>query len=646
MAIAILFVTFISLFLLLGLISSSENCIRDIIIKNSLIFFVILLIITELSSTFKHLNFNFIFLSWLLILLLIWLAIFLIRHKSKLFLNHIWLSLQAFLNSIKGKVAFYILITLLLLVFIQGIINPPNNWDSMTYHLARIVTWIGQQSLDHFPTHITRQVYQPPFAEFIILHVNELSGSDYFANLVQFFFLLLSLPVLLSLLDEIGIKNCPTWLVAMLLFTIPNVVLQASSTQNDIVVSFFILSATGFAIKSFREDNITDYFYFGISVGLAMLTKGTAYIYLAPIILMFGFAIILKIFKSHKFSSISYAIMAALIAIALNTGQFYRNQQLSGNILGISERENNRYINQTMDTEVLVSNFIKNASLHLGPYPLSRISKAGVMRLHEYLGLNADDPGTNWLGGPFLGASDFPSHEDTAANPFHFLLIFISIVFIVILWLRRRVKMNWEIFILLLIVIAQMLLFSGYLRWQPWHSRLHAAGFMLCIPLIIYTCQISTLFARLVKTVVPVILGYAFLVILFNSSRPYMSVPPFTRDISVLDSRDRKFYANKPFLFDEYEAIKGEITQRDFKNVGLILDREDWEYPLFRDVYTRPLRPVHVMVTNITNAAPVSFLPVDCIVATNMNAEFIDYKGKHYVNQSSGNKYAWFYCVE
>jgi hypothetical protein len=643
MAIAILFVAFISMFLLLGSISTSENWIRDTIIKSSLIFSVILLVITESAGMLHQLNFGFILSSWLVVSILFFFALFLVRDKRKLFIKHIWSSFRAFYTATKGEVAFYVLATLLLLIFIQGIINPPNNWDSMTYHLSRIVAWISQESLTHFQTHITRQVYQPPFAEFVILHVNLLGGSDYFSNSVQFFFLLLCFPILLSLLDEMGIKQYPVWMLAVLLFAIPNVVLQASSTQNDIVVSFFILSATVFAFKSFREGGFSNFLYLGVSVGLAMLTKGTAYIFLAPILFIFGIAILYKTLATKKLVFIHFSLVAALVVMALNAGHFYRNQQLSGNILGTSERENNRYVNQVMDADVMTSNLIKNISLHLGPYPLSRISKRAVLGLHSLLGLNADDPGANWLGEPFLGASDFPSHEDTAANPFHFFLILTALIFIIIAWVKRKARVDRMILLLMFVLVFQMLFFSWYLRWQPWHSRLHTTGFMLSIPLIIYVCQFNDWFKRLVNVFIPIIIVYACFVVLINSSRPYLSYAPVTRDITILDSRDKKFYANKLLLFEEYEAIKNEIAKLEYKNIGLILDREDWEYPLFRDVYTRPIRPVHVMVNNVTSAAPVQVEQVDCIVATTVNDDFMEFKGRRYVNQSPANKYVWLY---
>jgi hypothetical protein len=68
-----------------------------------------------------------------------------------------------------------------------ALVAPPNNFDSMTYHMGRVVHWIQNQSVNFYPTHITRQLYQSPWAEYAILHLQILSSSDRFANLVQWF---------------------------------------------------------------------------------------------------------------------------------------------------------------------------------------------------------------------------------------------------------------------------------------------------------------------------------------------------------------------------------------------------------------------------------------------------------------------------
>jgi len=77
------------------------------------------------------------------------------------------------------------LLPLLGLSLLVALIAPPNNWDSMTYHMARVMYWMQHQSVAHYPTHNPRQLDSPPWSSFAIMHLQLLSGGDRFANLVQ-----------------------------------------------------------------------------------------------------------------------------------------------------------------------------------------------------------------------------------------------------------------------------------------------------------------------------------------------------------------------------------------------------------------------------------------------------------------------------
>ena len=618
--------------------------IKDNLIKSILIFSLIITLVTETASLFNEIN-HLTFLSFWIVLPVTLVLYLIIKRKTLSdYTNYFTNKLSGYRRQLTGSTTIGIIsvIVLLALVFIQGIINPPNNWDSMTYHLARITAWISHESIAHFPTHIVRQVYQPPFAEFVILNINLLNLNDYLSNSVQFFFLLFSITVILFLLQLLGLKHRFGSIAAVLLITIPEVLLQASSTQNDIVVSFFILAAVLFVIRALKENTIENYFYLGLSIGLAVLTKGTSYIYLAPVLLFFSAAIAIKTYKTWNLKYLGWSVMAALITIAVNSGHYYRNYEMSGGILGVDESEHSRYAMEVMSPAHLVLNMAKNVSNHIGPFPFNRAAREGVNALHQLAGLDPQDPRTNFPGEIYKGAPDFPTHEDTAPNPLHLLLTIISLLWILIAFIRRK-KINGLMVYLAIAMIIQLLLFSFYLKWQPWHTRLHTPVFILSIPLIIYFFRMNDKYLKMLKilTVLSIVYGYA--VVLLNSSRPYVSTR-FTTNISINDNRDKKLFANKLYLFEEYMQTSDIISDSRFRKIGLIIGREDWEYPLFRNSYRHPLKPVHILVNNLTASSGRFSTDVECVVSTTVNENKIFYNSIDYINQTPDNQYVWLYA--
>jgi hypothetical protein len=200
--------------------------------------------------------------------------------------------------------------------------------------------------------------------------------------------------------------------------------------------------------------------------------------------------------------------------------------------------------------------------------------------------------------------------------------------------------------------MVQIVIFCAYLKWQPWGTRLQTTIFLMFVPLICYACALSNWFKKvIVKFVIPCILFYAFLLVLFNFSRPYITYPKIVHGFMITSpspmfgNRYAKIFASNTLIepYQEYKAIKNDITARNYSNIGLILDFNALEYPLFNNCYTRRLNPVHIFVTNYTKDIPGYDTPVDCIVSTTINKPFIDYKGTRFVNQTPQNKVIWYY---
>ena len=241
-------------------------------------------------SAFKALNHQTILIAW--ILFFISLAFYTFSKKKKIldtFKSTLSEKRKVFRSLEKReKIISYIVFFVLGMVFVQGIIYPPNNWDSMHYHMPRISYWMGQESVEHSPTGDLRQLYMAPFAEFVIMHLIFLSYGDIFSNSVQLIFFVFSLISFLAISNffEFSIKE--KILSSLFFITITELLLQASTTKNDIVVVFFVLTSLYFAIKFLSDLKLRNGVFLGLSVGLSLLTKGTAYIYVAPILLLFS----------------------------------------------------------------------------------------------------------------------------------------------------------------------------------------------------------------------------------------------------------------------------------------------------------------------------------------------------------------------
>jgi hypothetical protein len=151
----------------------------------------------------------------------------------------------------------------------------PITWDSMSYHLARVAHWGQNHTVAFYPTHIVRQLYQPPWAEYAILHLYILAGGDRLANLVQWVATAVSLVGVSVIARQLGAGPRGQLLSAFVCATIPMGILQASNTQNDYAAALWIVCLTSALLATGSHPGPFPVLGAGASLGLALLTKGT-----------------------------------------------------------------------------------------------------------------------------------------------------------------------------------------------------------------------------------------------------------------------------------------------------------------------------------------------------------------------------------
>ena len=627
------------LMVLLG--KNNFSGIAETVIKTTLIFSGILFSVTELLSGFHSLNLFSLAIFWGTFNVI--LIALLLRNQGKVTLRLMVQKIKFYYQNLllKEKLLIGVLLILLCLLLAQGLLYPPNNWDSLTYHMSRIMYWIGNESVDYFPTHILRHLYQPPFAEYFILNINLLNGNDFLSNSVELFFLIQCLVVVYALLSMFQTTRLLKLLALFLVITIPAVELQSTTTKNDIVCAFFVLSSLFYSLKIFKNNSLNSTVFFGLSIGLGFITKGTAYVFMAPILALYGFHILSVTLKDKSVKPIGLATLAMVLALSLNVKHYSRNYAVNKSLLNIDDAEAKAYANETMNGKLLLSNLIKNSGLHLG-YPIEKNCDSIIRNAHKAIGVSIDDKRLNYLGIPYQSARAAVTHEDYVTNTVHFILWALAFSFLVFHFLFSKTRNKTEM-IIVIVLVAQILLFTGYLKWQPWHTRLHIPIFILSIIPIMLACQKTKWFKGMVWVSIPLLLYSFMFYFVYNNLRPIQNNPIYTKNLRIDDNRFKKYFANQPQLYTEYKVVLEELYDANPKTVGLKM--MDWEYPLFNAYYYDHLQLVAIDVNNNTGILKQENQSVDLIISTSNSPELM-YNGIKYSNQNSNHLYIWLYKKE
>ena len=428
-----------------------------------------------------------------------------------------------------------------------AVLAPPNTQDALIYHMARVAHWAQNASVAHYPTHIPRQLHLAPWAEFAILQLQVLTGGDRLANLIQWLAMLGCVLGVTRIAEQFGAGARGQILAGVFCATIPMGILQATSTQNDYVLSFWLVCFVHFgralATPGEGRSATTKAWAAGATLGLAILTKGTAYVIALPFVAAMAVCVL---WQRRRRAAMTFAIVTVAV-LSLNAGHYWRNAQLYGTPLGPGREGSSVYANEARGPSVLFSNALRNAALHVGT-PSDWVNRRvwrGVAGLHRGMGLDLDDPKTTWPSTRFEIARP-RRHEDFAGNPWHLLVIAATSATLVIAPSLHRRR---DLTIYLGTVIAAGLLFALLLKWQPWHSRLHLPLFVVSAPLV---GVVWGRYRRAAPVLALGLLAASIPWIVDNESRPLIG-----RESVFMRSRVAQYFKNRGDLRASYhEAVQ------------------------------------------------------------------------------------------
>jgi 4-amino-4-deoxy-L-arabinose transferase-like glycosyltransferase len=161
----------------------------------------------------------------------------------------------------------------------------------MVYHVARVAHWIQAGSVGFCPTHIAFQLHFPAWAEYAVLQAMVPSGDDQSANLVQWVSMLGSLAIVRLIAAQLGAGKRGQYFAVLAAVSLPLGILGASTAKNDHVASLWLSCLVSSLLAWKARGGISWTLAVGTSLGLALLTQGTAYVYAAPPLVLVGLLI-------------------------------------------------------------------------------------------------------------------------------------------------------------------------------------------------------------------------------------------------------------------------------------------------------------------------------------------------------------------
>jgi len=609
LSIILLFVPFVALFLTF---QRGDADWRRSVLSAALVWGTLLTVITEVLSAFALLNQFWLRVVWGGLSLLS-LFKFFQPNKGLSTFGDFKPSLRARLKNLGQLVRSHSDRQLLVLVVLSlgcilsltgliAIVAPPNTYNTMTYHLPRVMHWLQNQSVRHFPTHIPRQIDPPPWFSFVLLHLQALSGGDRFANLVQWSSMVGCLLGTSLIARQLGANLAGQLLTVMICASIPMGLLQSATSQNDYGVAFWLVCFTCNALFMLEgEKTLRARLELGSSLGLAILTKVTAYIYALPIGVLWLFH-----FRHEVRAGQWSKLMAGAIPILLLNGfHWTRNLRAFHNPLGISGFVAR---NGLFTPAAILSNLIRNIALHLpiAFQPVNDAIEQGIIFIHRHiLRLYINDPRTTYVNTSF----NLPIHfqldqiylnEETSGNFFHLLLIFAAIT----LYIRQREHRSWLLTQYLVSLLGMALLFSTLLAWQPWASRLHLPLFVLASP------GLGLVLSRVLRRkfwVWVLVLGLfisSVPYLLFSAPRPIARSPLFLTHIPSIFQQTRLegYFAIFSRFYQPYVSAIDLALAHQCRHLGLYTSDDSWEYPFWAVAQAKsPQLPLKFRAVNVDN---------------------------------------------
>lgn len=211
------------------------------------------------------------------------------------------------------------------------IVMPVDNADALSYHISRCLFWISQGNLNHFVTADIRNTCLPINSEllytWVLLFVRRDAGIGFFGFVGYIF----SIVAVFNILGLLGFCVRKRLWVIFILTSLPSVLVQASTTETDIIISALVSSSIFLFWNGLKNNNKIPIYMASLAYAIAVGVKPTAIMMIPAVGLLL---MLLSVrFKNYKLLS-CFLICTCVNFLIFSSYNYILNYFDFGNFIG------------------------------------------------------------------------------------------------------------------------------------------------------------------------------------------------------------------------------------------------------------------------------------------------------------------------
>ena len=464
---------------------------------------------------------------------------------------------------------------------------PPNNYDAMTYHLARAAIWKQNKTLFPFPTADFRLTSFPVNSELSILWIFTLGGDDRWVGFIQWSAALVCMVAVYGLARLLGASRPQATFSALIWATLPEILLQSVSAQNDLIVTAFFACLVFFMFYWVTLKDKTAMFLSALAFGLSLGTKTTAMLALPGL----GLAVLFLWWRTGRpgLARLLRWAVASLVAFFLfGALTFFQNLTYYGNLLGPSKIVGNTIsmVGSQNDTYLFNSLILLYQARDPGSLPAwlaAPIDEARdwtFQQVTRRLNLPVEQilSPTGWTLAAFLNQGTQLTEDVSWFGFLGFLLLSLAALWQGWSGIRNRDPLRLGLFA---IALTFFITISITLAWSPYRGRYFVLPATLTAPLLAY-------FYHQKKGAGQIINGLLILLALFEVGFTMVNNPAKPLFAGILFwSQDRigRQTVTNPSIAPVLRMVEQHIPED--ARLAVRVGEDDWLYPLFGPRLTR-----------------------------------------------------------